>query len=142
MIGVVALPPVPYRPGQTPRPPEGLFAAEIAALESLGNPADPADLARSAAFVGGIAAFRAGYFWEAHELWEPVWMRLPPQSPERHLMQGLIQRANAELKRAMGQPGAAARIDARARAALAEAFLRGPGPVMGFTPAGAWLVAV
>lgn len=124
----LGLPPAPYRPGQTPRPSEGQFDALIAAH-------DAADPAGSPLFKAGFTAFDAGYFWEAHELWEPVWMALPPQSPERHLLQALIQLANAALKSAMGQDRAAARILMRARSARDAAFLSGVDAVLGITPA-------
>ena len=125
---MLRLPDAPYRPGRTPRPPADQFDALIAAL-----PVDetPLALARSAAFRAGFTAFEAGYFWEAHELWEPIWMRLAPQSPERHLLQGLIQLANARLKAAMNQERAARRILARAQAAIDAAYLGRAAPVMG-----------
>nr|WP_255553389.1 DUF309 domain-containing protein [Maritimibacter sp. DP1N21-5] len=58
----------------------------------------------------GFAQYRAGFFWEAHEAWEPVWMDLPPNSPEKAEMAALIQLANARLKLAMDRPNAVARI--------------------------------
>ena len=122
------LPPAPYRPGQTPRPAEGLFDALIVAW-------DGQDAANSVLFRAGFTAFDAGYFWEAHELWEPVWMRLPPQSAEKHLVQALIQLSNAALKSAMGQDRAAQRIMIRAQAARDAAFLHGADAVLGVGPA-------
>jgi len=52
----------------------------------------------SAAFRFGIDLFNSGFFWEAHEVWEPVWMALPPNSAERTACRSLIQGANACLK--------------------------------------------
>lgn len=93
---MIALPPVPHFPGRTPRPDPTLFAPLHGDLE--------------AAFHAGLAAFAARYYWEAHECWEPVWMAQPPASAGRHLVRGLIQLANAGLKRRMGREAAAARI--------------------------------
>lgn len=81
--------PAPHLPGQNARPPEGAIAP---GLEE------------------GLAWYAAGYFWEAHEAWEPVWMAAPANSRERAVLQAMIQMANARLKLRMGRPGAAARI--------------------------------
>lgn len=102
---MIALPPEPHFPGRNPRPDPGTFAP------LHGDP--------EAAFHAGLAAFARRYYWEAHECWEPVWMAQPPASAGRHLLRGLIQLANAGLKRRMGRDAAATRI-----LALAEGHLR------------------
>ncbi|MFM9858795.1 DUF309 domain-containing protein [Pseudoxanthobacter sp. M-2] len=120
------LPPIPYVPGRSARPDEGYFDPVKTGL----SPAlSCSELAMSPAFKGGLEAFSHGYFWEAHELWEAVWMCLPPASAERHLVQGLIQLANAALKRRMGQERAAGRILERADSALEEAHRRHARPM-------------
>ncbi len=124
------LPPVPHLPGRTPRPPEALFAALKQGLADM----DPAALGGSAASREGLRAFRARYYWEAHELWEAVWTCLPPAGAERLALRGLIQLANAGLKGRMGQAGAQARILALADAALAEAARRGSKDALGLGP--------
>ena len=115
-------PAVPHLPGRNPRPAEAGFAplkaglsAEMEAGAALASPA----------FAAGLAAHRAGYHWEAHELWEAVWAALPQAAAERMLLRGLIQLANARLKAAMGRGGAARRCLALADLALHEARLRG-----------------
>ncbi len=67
-------------------------------------------LAESAAFRLGLIFLEEGYFWEAHEVLEPVWMVLPQGSVERDFVQGLIQLANGCLKLAMARPKAALRL--------------------------------
>src|SRR5687767_5070273 len=59
------------------------------------------------AYVYGRHLHAHGYFWEAHEVWEPVWLATAPNSQERRLMAALIQLANACLKLEMRQPKAA-----------------------------------
>lgn len=125
------LPPQPYWPGQTERPDEAVFEPLKSGIDTSQS---PKTLQSSPAFQTGLAAFAHRYFWEAHEIWEPIWLALPPASAERHLMQGLIQLANAGLKRDMGNPRAADRIQARAEQALDEAFINATGPVLGFNP--------
>jgi predicted metal-dependent hydrolase len=119
---------VPHLPGRTARPAETVFAALKAGLEEC------RDAGASAAFAGGLKAFEARYYWEAHELFEAVWMALPEASAEKLFLRGLIQLANAGLKRRMGRMAAAERILGLADAALTEAARRRPGPVLGLAP--------
>lgn len=118
----------PHLPGRTPRPPEDAFAPLKAAL---GEGGAPAALAGSAAFAAALDLFARRYYWEAHELFEAVWVRLPPASAERVLLRGVIQLANAGLKARMGRAAAARRILDLADAALAEAARRRPGGALG-----------
>lgn len=124
------LPVVPYLPGFTPRPEEGFYDLPKRGLE---QGAAPSQLASSSAFQGGLEAFYFSYFWEAHELWEAVWMCLPPASAERHLLRGLIQLANAGLKIRMARAKAADRILEMADTAFHEAFLSGATSLMGMS---------
>ena len=96
-----------YVPGQTARHAEGRFAP-VCATAQLGM--SPAQLAQSKAFCTGLFYLQRGYFWEAHELFEPVWMALEEGSEERCLLQALIQLANAQLKLRMHRPKAASRL--------------------------------
>ena len=80
------------------------------------------------AWLYGLRLLEAGFWWEAHEVLEPVWMNAVPNSAERHLVQGVIQLANAALKHQIERPKAALRLcDA------SEELLRAAGPddVMG-----------
>ena len=62
----------------------------------------PEEAARHPAFLFGVDLFNTGFFWEAHEVWEPCWMALAPNSRERTACQALIQGANACLKLRFG----------------------------------------
>lgn len=44
-------------------------------------------------FERGLEAFNSGHFFEAHELWEEVWLDSP--HPQKAFLQGLIQVAAA-----------------------------------------------
>ena len=101
------LPDHAYVPGQTPRHAEGRFAPICATARQHMS---PAQLAQSEAFCTGLYYFRSGYFWEAHELFEPVWMALEEGSDDRRFLQALIQLANAQLKIKMQRPKAAKRL--------------------------------
>src|SRR5262245_52901974 len=45
-------------------------------------------------YLGGILFFNSRDFFEAHEVWESLWLELPG-GPERRFVQGLIQSAVA-----------------------------------------------
>jgi len=61
-------------------------------------------------YLYGHDLLQAGYYWEAHEVWEAVWLATPANGPERLLLQALIQNANARLKSGMQRENAAARL--------------------------------
>lgn len=86
----------------------------------------------NSAWLYGLDLAETGYFWEAHEVLEAVWLNAPPNSPERKQVQAVIQLANAALKSSMGRPNAAQRLCAMARALSAEAA----GAGLGQEPAG------
>ena len=114
-----------YVPGKTPRHKEGAFdSIRETAQEGL----SPDELAECAAFRIGLRYLDAGFYWEAHELFEPVWMVLPDPGHERQFVQGLIQLANGYLKIRMERPKAAARLAHIARALVTDKV---HGTVMG-----------
>ena len=67
----------------------------------------------------GCQLFEAGFYWEAHEAWEPVWHAARPNSATDLLVQAAIALANAALKIRMRQPRATRRLTSRARSLLA-----------------------
>lgn len=118
-----------YIPGRTPRHPDGAFDT----LRDTARPGDGAEtLARSPAFVAGLHYLDTGYFWEAHDVLEPVWMALPDDSAERRFVQALIQLANGRLKLVMDRPRAALRLAALAHGLMADSL--GRDRVMGVDP--------
>ena len=96
-----------YVPGKTPRHAEDAFEAIKADL-SVDIPTQY--LCDTDAFHTGMFYLESGYYWEAHELFEAVWMLCPTDAPERSFVQGIIQVANACLKRKMDRPKAANKI--------------------------------
>ena len=90
-------------------------APDLAPLElakSLAPPETRSDHWQdNAAYLYGHRLLEAGFYWEAHEVWEAVWMNCRPNSTEKVLLQALIQQANARLKRNMGKVNAAGRLD-------------------------------
>ncbi len=113
-----SLPDIPHVPGRTVRPVESpafdaASAAPIYTVDRMWR--------QNETYLYGLKLYDAGFYWEAHEVWEPVWIRSPGNSRERLLVQGLIQLANACLKVVMGRPEAAARLLAIAHQKIVEA---------------------
>ena len=125
-----ALPDRPHLPGINARP-EGGPVADAAA--DARRAFDPAAWSASAAYLYGFDLTAGGFFWEAHEVWEPAWARCLPNSRERAVLRGLIQCANAGLKSAMGRHGATTRLLRLAETDFAEAA--GATAVLGIEPA-------
>jgi len=101
-----------YIPGINARHPEDLFDTICASAVSG---ASAAELANCDAFSHGLFYLENEYYWEAHEVLESVWLALPEPSEERIFVQGLIQFANASLKRRMSRPKAVQRLCRMAR---------------------------
>lgn len=124
----ISLPDYAYIPGQTPRHNEGAFDA---LRNTVCHGMTPEDMADTPAFHAGFLFLERGFYWEAHEVLEPVWMNCPPNSAEKVFMQGVIQLANAALKVRMNRPNAALRLCDIAQAhfdsakGAKEAFLMG-----------------
>ena len=127
-----ALPEAAHVPGQTPRPAEGFLDAVIAEA-----PAQTlhAETGRNPVWHYGLILIERGFFWEAHEVLEPVWMRAAPNSRERFLVQAVIHIANGALKLRMFRPQAARRLAGLADENLARAFEGHRGTLMGLDQA-------
>lgn len=82
-------------------------------------------------FGEGVAAYRAGRFYDAHEHWEVLW-REEVDADRKGFLQGLILVAAAMHKlRVMGSPDGALRLFARADERLANAPLDAAGLAIG-----------
>lgn len=100
-------PPHAYIPGQNPRHAEDHFDP---IKHSVRPGMVAAELARTEALAAGMQYLAEGYYWECHEVLEAVWMETGVETPERHLVQAIIQLANARLKLLMERPRAARRL--------------------------------
>jgi hypothetical protein len=67
-------------------------------------------------FRWGIDLFNHGYYWEAHEAWEPLWHAAKRSTQHSQFFKGLILLAAAGVKIREGKWVAAARHAARAAA--------------------------
>lgn len=66
----------------------------------------------------GWRLFQAGYYWEAHEAWEGLWLAHQHDPLESARLRGMIQMAAALLKRRGGNQTGAASLWRKSRAQL------------------------
>jgi DUF309 family protein family protein len=96
-----------YRPGEPL--PERLF------LPGTGDPR-PEEAEYSGGlecWFRGVDLYNRGYFWEAHEAWEAVWMERSRESDRALFVRGCIQSAAALLKLRLGVAGGVRKLSAR-----------------------------
>lgn len=96
--------PIPYPPyafvpgGRWPHPtgaPGGHSAGESRGATA---PIEEENWSRSPSYRRGIVLFNAGYYWEAHEVWEGLWHAHGRRGPTADLIKGLIKLAAAGVK--------------------------------------------
>ncbi len=108
-----------YVPGLTSRHPEGFLDHVIVQSPEATNTDGASE---NLPWHYGIRLFHEGYYWEAHEVWEAVWIKAPPASRERFLVQAAIHVTNARLKLRMNRQAAHNRLIDLAVECLNRAF--------------------
>ena len=132
-VAGVPLPGHAYVPGKNARHAEGAFDW---IRNSVVTGMSEAELANTQAFRTGLIYLEQGFYWEAHEVLEPVWIACPEDSAARQMVQGLIQLANAHLKVRMMRPRAVVRLCDIALGHFAAARQLGGKRVMGIEISG------
>lgn len=99
-----------YQPGRMPHP------VRDAGGHSYRQKAAPVvePMLGSDEFLWGLDLFNNGFYWEAHEAWEPLWRATGQDDPRRLLLKGLILLAAAGVKVHERKPRATARHASRA----------------------------
>lgn len=100
--GTRTLPPYRYMPGTTPHPtrdPEGHSFGQSPDTEVT---FDPARWRTSEAYLFGIDLFNNGFYWEAHEAWEELWVACGRRGCVATVLKGLIALAAAGVKASVG----------------------------------------
>lgn len=80
----------------------------------------PAPSGEAAAFDYGCRLFDAGYYWEAHEVWEQLWHARNRRGPTADLLKALIKLAAAGVKVRQHQPHGVRTHASRAAKGLGE----------------------
>ena len=114
-----------------------ISAAVLAALPTTLDPrrrALAAVLADNSRWRHALDLFNAGFYWEAHEVWESFWNALGRTTPEAQFVQGLIHLAAAAVKIREGKPAGVARHSQRARDLLGDLGAADGGDTLGLAP--------
>ena len=91
-------------------------------------------IAENAQWLYALDLFNAGFYWEAHEVWEGFWNALGRTTPEALFVQGLIHLAAATVKIREGKPAGVARHSQRARELLGDLGAADVGDTLGLAP--------
>jgi hypothetical protein len=102
------LPSDAFVPGRSPRP----ARAEI---ESVEEPPREENWRRCRRYLVGIDLFNHGFYWEAHEAWESLWIAAGRRGRTADFLKGLIKLAAAAVKVRQGNAAGARRHALRAR---------------------------
>lgn len=98
----LAFPPYRYIPFQNmPHPRNDPAGHSYGQEEDVLPEFKPEDWSYCTPYLYGVDLFNYGYWWEAHEAWESVWMAAGRKTLTGLFVQGLIQIAAAQLKRFM-----------------------------------------
>ncbi len=71
--------------------------------EPITLPVEVGNWRASPSYLFGFKLFNAGYYWEAHEVWESLWHAHGRRGPIADLLKGLIKLAAAGVKVRQGQ---------------------------------------
>jgi predicted metal-dependent hydrolase len=100
----VPLPPYTYVPGQTPHPRSDPAGHLYGQAPEQPAPLDPQHWHSCRTYLRGVDLFNAGYFWEAHEVWESLWHAAGRRGTTADFLKGLIKLAAAGVKLRAGVP--------------------------------------
>lgn len=84
------------------------------------EPLDPYAPLQSEMLLFGIDLFHHGYYWEAHEAWEALWVAAGRKGPVAELLKALIKLAAAGVKMRQGLPEGVRSHAERARQHVAQ----------------------
>ncbi len=129
------LPQYTHIPGVTPHPIGDSRGHSYGVAHAACPPPDWPGLPKCEMFQRGCQLFNAGYYWEAHETWEGVWIAVGRAGLVADFVKGLIKLAAAGVKLREGSLVGAQRHLARAeellrltRSRLIDQSLVGPDP--------------
>jgi len=97
-------PPYSYVPGHAPHPISDPAGHSYGATHSTAEPLQPASWQDSSEYVFGVDLFNHGYYWEAHEAWEALWLAAGRQGGVAQFLKALIKLAAAGVKAREGNP--------------------------------------
>ena len=108
-----ALPPYTYVPGKVPHP------ISDAAGHMFGHTGLPPDWSHRDCLRWGARLFDNGFYWESHEAWEHLWIKLGRRGSAADTVKGLIKLAACGVKCLEANTNGATRHAVRASELLA-----------------------
>lgn len=103
-MSAAPLPPYTHVPGRTPHPESDPAGHSYGKSRNVPEPLDASHWWLSSAYRRGVLLFNHGYYWEAHEAWEGLWLAAGRRGPTANLLQALIHLAAAGVKIREGVP--------------------------------------
>jgi uncharacterized protein len=91
-----------YVPGHTPHPTRDADGHSYGAEFETPEPPDPEEWRACRDYLYGIDLFNHGFYWEAHEAWEGLWVACNRRGPTATYLQALINLAAAGFKARRG----------------------------------------
>jgi hypothetical protein len=96
------LPPYAYIPGRTPHPTRDPDGHSYCAVHEPQVPPDREDWRACHDYLYGIDLFNYGFYWEAHEAWEGLWVACGRRGETATYLRALINLAAAGFKARCG----------------------------------------
>ncbi len=100
----IPLPPSTFAPGQPPPPRSAPRGHSFGEPIEQHTPIDVDDWRYSETYLRGVDLFNHGYYWEAHEIWEGLWLACGRSGLTADFLKGLIKLAAAGVKVREGVP--------------------------------------
>jgi hypothetical protein len=107
--GTLPLPPYRHRPGATPHPRRDPSGHSFGKTEAPHPPWRPEEWRTLEAWLHGVDLYNGGWFWEAHEVLEALWIAGDRTTPHARFVRGVILISAACLNRELGKSGGGAR---------------------------------
>lgn len=95
-------PPYAYVPGRTPHPTRDPDGYSYGAKFEVPLPPDPEEWRACGDYLYGIDLFNHGFYWEAHEAWEGLWVSCGRRGLTATYLQALINLAASGFKARWG----------------------------------------
>ena len=95
-------PPYAYVPGHTPHPTRDPDGHSFGAAFEIPESPNPQEWRACRDYLYGIDLFNHGFYWEAHEAWEGLWVACGRRGPTATFLQALINLAAAGFKARSG----------------------------------------
>lgn len=120
------LPPYSYVPRHAPHPVSSPLGHMHGQEKPRPQPLDPTRWIESEEYRYGVDLFNHGFYWEAHEAWESLWLAAGRRGPTAIWLKALIKLAAAMVKLREGSSVGALRHALRVQQLLIELHAAAP----------------